>query len=337
MRVDRQYHLPNRTSKRGNLMRSKKGIFRIAAVPVFVVALLALNIGGASGKLLGDKGQLDPVLEELVRPLHAEGIDVFAGDTSVKRPTKRPRIALLTGMPAARPTDFAELEWMASFKSGATGCVLGAKTSEPGSAARTEDEFVAKWQKADPGKRVFLSFTSKDVEWAEKAAQVLQAKGYVTFVYLKSGESTPRYDPKFVGEMFSQASHHIVLDTENARKSPGVWLEAEQARKFMVGGSETSSAPVQPKEPIARNRSKGGFDEEAFTEGVRGGWVVTENPNTPKRLFIHRDSRGGMLNDLMYRVKVEADGSWTVFKSSGARAGSIRDPPSVSIGSCNCR
>jgi hypothetical protein len=329
-------------------MTSKKGIFRIAAVPVFVVALLALNIGGASGKLLGDKGQLDPVLKELVKPLHAKGIDVFAGDTAVKRPTKRPRIALLTGMPAAQPTDFEELEWMASFKSGATGCVLGAKTSEPGSAAQTEDEFVAKWQNADPGKRVFLSFTSKDVEWAEKAAQVLQAKGYVTFVYLKSGESTPRYDPKFVGEMFSQASHRIVLDTENARKSRGVWLEAEQARKFMVGagatasqtgpsGSETSADVVQPKEPIARKRSKGGFDEEAFTEGVRGGWVVTENPNTPKRLFIHRDSRGGTLNDLMYRVKVEADGSWTVFKSGGARAGSIRDPPSVSIGSCNCR
>ena len=329
-------------------MASKKGIFRIAAVPVSVVALLALNIGGASGKLLGDKGQLDPVLKELVKPLHAKGIDVFAGDTSVKRPTKRPRIALLTGMPTAKPADFDELEWMASFKSGASGCVLGAKTSEPGNAAQTEDEFVAKWQNAYPGKRVFLSFTSKDVEWAEKAAQVLQAKGYVTFVYLKSGESTPPYDPKFVGEMFSQASHHIVLDTENARKSPGVWLEAEQARKFMVGagatasqtgpsGSETSSDPVQPKEPIARKRSKSGFDEEAFTEGVRGGWVVTENPNTPKRLFIHRDSRGGMLNDLMYRVKVEADGSWTVFKSSGARAGSIRDPPSVSIGSCNCR
>jgi len=295
-------------------MTSRKEILRIAALPFLVVALLALNIGGASGKLLGDKSHIDPVLKELVKPLHEKGIDVFAGDASGNWPTTRPRIALLTGMSTAQPTDFDDLEWMASFKSGATGCVLGAKTSEPTGAAQTESEFVTKWQNADPGKRVFLSFTSEDVEWAEKAAQVFQAKGYVTFVCLKSGESAPPYDPKFVGDMFSQASHHLVLDTENARKNPGVWLEAEQADKFMNG-----------------------LNEEAFTKGVRGGWVVTKNPSIPKRLFIHRYSSGGMLNDLMYRVKVEVDGSWTVFNSNGSRAGSIGNPPRVSIGSCNCQ
>jgi hypothetical protein len=232
--------------------------------------------------LLGDKGQLDPVLKELVEPLHAEGIDVFGGDTSIMQPTRRPRIALLTGMPTTKPTDFAELKWMADFRSGATGCVLGAKTTGPTVPARTEDEFVAKWRNAAADKRVFLSFTSKDVELAHKANKALQAKNYVTFVYLRSGDLAPRFDPKFVGEMFSQASHHIVLDTENARKSPGVWLEAEQAREFMIGigasqtgprGSEPSSAPVQAKEPVILKKSKGGFDEEAFTKGVRGGWA----------------------------------------------------------------
>jgi hypothetical protein len=71
---------------------------------------------------------------------------------------------------------------------------------------------------------------------------------------------------------------------------------------------------------------------------------VTQNPDVPGKIFIHREQSGGILEDLLFNVKVESDGSWTVYDPSGAggvrsfgrRLGSIERPPRVVVGQCTC-
>lgn len=84
---------------------------------------------------------------------------------------------------------------------------------------------------------------------------------------------------------------------------------------------------------------------EQFWRGVEGGWIVTENPSERGKLFVHRSKSANALVDLIYLVKVETNGSWTVYKPTrtssgsgfGRRLGSGEAPRSVSVGLCGCR
>jgi hypothetical protein len=297
--------------------------------PVTLTILLVFFIHQAAfGKLLGERSNLDPFFIELIKPLDSKGIDVVAGDTSVVPLSKpnRPRIALLAGMPTELSIDDKKPPWMKEFVSGTMGIVAGTQISQKGYTAETEDQFLGKWRAAEKDKRVFLSFTSADVKEAQAIAKALQERGYVTFTFLNSGEHKPRYDTAIAGNLFSEAGHFIVLDTANSRKSPGVWLEATLARSLSMG-----------KKAVVN-----GFDEQSFIDGVSKRWIVTENPEIPGKLFVHREISGGALNDLLYNIRIETNGSWTVYrpkgtKTYGTRLGTITSPPSVEIGSCNCR
>lgn len=96
-------------------------------------------------------------------------------------------------------------------------------------------------------------------------------------------------------------------------------------------------------EQVQRVDLKSGFDEQAFLRGIKE-WVVSRNSNgIPNKIFIHRAEIGMSLVDLLYNVRVEADGSWTIFdpegtevRSFGRRIGSIKRPPSVRIIPCGC-
>jgi hypothetical protein len=99
-----------------------------------------------------------------------------------------------------------------------------------------------------------------------------------------------------------------------------------------------------PTEEVAeRTRTENGFDKQAFLKGLNG-WVVSRNSNgVPNKIFIHRAVSSNALVDLLYNVKLESDGSWTVYDpggsgvpSFGRRIGSIERPPLVRIIPCNC-
>ena len=323
----------------------------------FLITVLLLIATGNSvfGKLLGNQIQLDPILAELVEPLNAKGIDVVAGNTANVGKPKRPRIALLSDLTTNFENIVTNENWMKEFSSGITGYVAGVQTNTISSIAQTEDEFLAKWQNATADKRIFLSFTKADVEKANIIAKTLQEQGYVTYVFLNTGEQEPKYDAGFSGKMFKEATHHFVLDTKKSRKSHGVIFEAWLATAM------TSKTP--PTEPGGPDITGGGtpneptdgpsgsapvnFDEKAFVKGVKKHWVVTENPDIPGKLFVHREMNDGMLVDLLYYVKKESNGSWTVYDpngsgggdSFGTRLGSIKkkNTPRVNIGSCNCQ
>jgi hypothetical protein len=316
---------------------------------LLLVGALTVGITTSSlAALRGERNKLHPLLGEILDPLHKKGIDVVGGDTSEVPLGRRPRVAELAGMPTLDANvDWDSVPWMKDFRSGTAGFVAAAKTDTRAPGPLPKDEFLARWQQVAQDRRIFLSFTSKDLQLAHATEGVLREHGYVTFMFLRSGDEGPRYDATLVGKLFTEAEHHFVIDTRNARRSPGVFMEASFA-KHMGGGGNGGGRP-EPGPP-ARPSSPGGKEwagpaMEKFVKGVQGRWVVTENPDHPGKLFVHRKSEGGFLVDPMYLMKVGPDGSWTVYEpnptggglSYGRRLGRMKEPPSVEIGPCGCR
>jgi hypothetical protein len=305
---------------------------------LLLIASLVLAGYPLSGKVIGRRTNLDQVLQMLERPLHDRGIDVVAGNTASFNLGSRPRVATLSGMPTANPPPDWSLRrsrpWMEDFRDGLAGFVAGAKSTH-GRRATSADDFLNAWHGAPRDRRVFISFTAKDVSAAEAAADALAAKGYVAFVFIKSSSLNPTYDTALVGRMFGEAGHHYVVDTPNARKSAGVWFEASLVKHFKGpdkgGGGGNGPAP-KPRPPTPVDSWAG---RETFLRKI-DTWVVTQNPDVPGKLFIHRRQTGLMLEDLLYTVRVRSDGSWVVYDAYGSRLGKISIPPDVRIGECGC-
>jgi hypothetical protein len=69
---------------------------------------------------------------------------------------------------------------------------------------------------------------------------VLQDDGYETFVFLDPRWPEPDLSIEQVRRYFNEAGHRLVVDTEDARRSDGVWLEAQLVPR----------APVRPADPV---------------------------------------------------------------------------------------
>jgi hypothetical protein len=146
-------------------------------------------------------------------------------------------------------------EWQGGFERAlqAEGALMAVPNTDAGVS-----DFTAKWHDARPSTRVFISFTRADVGEAMKVRTVLEQRGYTVFTYLKS-EANPQFSPEAVGKFFRTAGHHLVLDTNNARRSYGVLLEARyvEAVSMAAGGKEAREKAVAgeparpPRKPVA--------------------------------------------------------------------------------------
>ena len=347
---------------------TRSGLGRRGFGLLALITISSLCLGTtALARRLGDKTKRDQLLETLEKSLEKRGINIVVGDASgVKmRTNARPRVARLDGMPTPDPDrDWTKAPWMREFETGMSGFVGGVKApdhaSELVTGARTQESFLIEWNKASSDHRVFLSFTSEDKAHAHAVAKALEDAGYVTFVFLRASDERPTFDAAFVGRMFAEAGHRMVIDTSNARESKGVWFEARIARGNRPPDGDHPGSPSSPggsfddgKGPGSGTSRRGGQaaadsvsnpEMDRFLRGVDAGWIVTENPSTPGKLFVHRSSSGGMLSDLVYLVKVEKDGSWTVYRPKsggsgskyGKAVGKTEAPSSVSVGSCTC-
>jgi hypothetical protein len=327
---------------------------RSKRLSVFAAGLICFLVGShAFAELLG-RGPVDPLLQSLIEPLHEQKIDVVAGETKDLPPTLRPRVALLSGM-SVPPADYGHAPWIDDFVSGARGFVLGAQAQGTPAMTINEQQFLSIWNTTPREKRVFLSFNSADADAAHKTAKALNDAGYHTFVFLNEKSGTPKYSGAFTGRIFADAGHYIVLDTANARASRGVWLERAALTLLVrsaTGGGPSPDGPTgtghpgpdNPQAPGGAPANTSSFDQAAFRDGVLHTWVVTENPNTPGKLFIHRELIGNSLVDLLYYVKVQPDGSWVVYDPNGpghwdsaaSRLGSLTRPKGAHVGRCTC-
>ena len=89
-----------------------------------------------------------------------------------------------------------------------------------------ESEFKRLWLNAPQDKRIFLSFTGKDLRFAMSVANALQQIGYITFMYKNGEHDMPAVNAVETGNFFQQAGQRLVIDTDAARQSPAVNAEA---------------------------------------------------------------------------------------------------------------
>jgi hypothetical protein len=186
---------------------------------------------------------IDPDTVSPERPILSLIADDLPFDTVFWRSTDYPlpaggvRIAPLAGFtPNQRDWgSYVDLTWGAAFKDSAIGFIAAVPSAiGKAEASCIEDvaqlgndvcEFVQKWVSSPPDRRVFIAFTKDDVEHANNVARSLEKAGYAVFIFLKGKDQKPWADPGMVGEVFKQAQFRLVLDSANARGSPGVALE----------------------------------------------------------------------------------------------------------------
>lgn len=200
-------------------------------------------------------GPHNQLLRSIAPYLHLHRIDTVLGNAVSLKPSKRARIAPLEGYHATG-TDWNSIlpaAWAQAFGDGLVGVIIAVKSATPKNlqSKQTECEkpvvadqavcdFVNNWLKADKDKRIFVAFTRSDVDSASIVKSALEAQGYVVFIFLRPGFAAPWADPGLVGEVFAQASHRLVIDTENSRTSDGVALESKLC-EFLLEGQPPAS------------------------------------------------------------------------------------------------
>lgn len=212
---------------------------------VSAALLLALGLSlHSSAKVLDPGTASHPVLTPLADTLDKAGIDVIVGRSVDFEPSARPRLAQLHGFAGQRKWDWGKYwrdVWINGFEKGLIGALIAMPKDVPPPAVDREVdrcaavaappndptcEFLRAWLSASPDKRVFVAFTRSDLQTALSVQAALGEKGYATFVYLREGEKDPWAHPDFVGAVFAQAHHRLVIDSLSSRGSEGVAFEA---------------------------------------------------------------------------------------------------------------
>jgi len=156
------------------------------------------------------------------------------------------------------------------------------------------------------------------------------------------------------GATFKKRGNEFVLVDGDARMVPTTRKPLTVTVKLTAGDlvlkvskngevSQSNTPPNRRPAPAPEPAANGEIQQ--FLRGIEGGWVVTENPGDRGKLFVHRSKSGNTLVDLIYVVKVERDGTWTVYTPTrtasgsgfGRQVGTVAAPRSVSIGLCGCR
>jgi hypothetical protein len=196
------------------------------------VAVLAVcSVAGASsGRNLTPFGEQDSLIAQMDQPLDAAGVDVRSTYARLSLASTRPVLAPLRALPLQPPS----VPWPGverDFKRGALGFAL-AWAGLPGPSSPTLQSTRAAWAAAPAERRIFLSFTRADRKWALEVRKVLEAAGYAVFTYLPDQDGGPPFTVEEVGKLFREAGRRYVVDTPNARKSTGVWIERSVQEDF---------------------------------------------------------------------------------------------------------
>lgn len=161
-----------------------------------------------------------PLLRRIAADLDRQGIDVVQNWRSRVPVSTRPVVAPL----ANYQTSLVQREagWIRDFRRGATGAVAAVRSTRRLDAAA----FRETWGRTPKSQRVFISFAREDLAYARGVKASLEANGYVAFIYINSQGGRPTQPPALVGEYLRTAGTHLVIDTEIARRKPGVLAEA---------------------------------------------------------------------------------------------------------------
>jgi hypothetical protein len=256
-------------------LRELKSMFRIRHVrkTKFAILLVAFCCAACVWLDLGLSRVVDPlsvsseasVLSKIVDELDVNGIDVAYGKTT-QYPLSpgRARVAPLAGFTPHKADwgSYLYQTWAAAFQHGVIGFVI-AVPNTPSTVSSAQEtcvkvitlmgsdvcEFVRKWTSTPPNQRIFIAFTKDDFNSAKKVADSLERAGYAVFLFMKGKDNKPWADPGMAGEVFAQAKHRFVIDTANARSSPGVAFESECCSSLLL-----PPPPITPLTQALQNK-----------------------------------------------------------------------------------
>lgn len=226
-------------------------INNLRAIGLFVVIILSISFNSTGSTRIIDPSNRGPESEIMLSwaaELHRAGIDVVLGSLNEQKQSVRPRLGLLKGY-KPNTQDWGEIDsigWSYGFSKGVAGIMVAAKPeahprylSEKNRKCLSELQdnegcrFVQNWLTAERQSRVFLAFTKVDFDHALTVKKTLESQGYVVFIFLQGRSERAWAAPALVGEVFAQAAHRFVLDTQAARSSVGVAFEAESCERHL--------------------------------------------------------------------------------------------------------
>jgi hypothetical protein len=158
-----------------------------------------------------------------------------------------------------------------------------------------------------------------------------------------SNQTVRAFVEAFVSDVLSTSLDKLINTAKGEPRPAGVLTaHIDNDPDFRNTASHYVDDLVRPSSSVLRNTfafiPQAPIDE--FLKGVKTGWVFTENSD-PTKLFVHESESGGYLNNMLYHIEVEQDGSWKVYRKSDSGefnqlVGSVRVPPKVTITSCTC-
>lgn len=241
-----------------------RGMIRI---PVFVLVLLILFPAKGSTRIVDSQSPPDPILDILERELDKRGVDIRRGlATDQNRVGTRPQLARLQNLPIqSTPIDSEPYNFEKHFRSGAfTESVLVAVGKAPEPVALDAERFKQVWEVASKESRLFVSFSGKDLNYALRVSEALQAQGYATFLY-KNELGKLGFNAVDVGRFFSEAGGHLVIDTPAARRSAAVGAEARALLSMRQARTPPKANPnPEPSLEELFGRDQGPSLEELF-------------------------------------------------------------------------
>lgn len=225
----------------------------------YLVACVLVGFAASSdARLIDPTSPTDPLLDRLTAALDRFSVDTarnLSSQEAAHAQLQRPRLGRLATLPIPLGSGDGRSEvWEEQFRAGfvAGMAALQTKTSNP-----TNSEFWAEWHATNPEKRVFISFTRADRNAAGLVAQALKSEGYVVFTYLDASEERPWAQPDDVGRFYASAGQHLVIDSSNARGSPGVLVEFQELARLSIAAAEraprVSLPPVSAHPPAAQS------------------------------------------------------------------------------------
>jgi hypothetical protein len=229
----------------------------MTALKILLVLSVVVVQRPASSAIIDPNSRPDALIDSLAKSLDSRGIDVRRSwQSKASGPTQeRAHLGRLEGYTRVVQTPPIRYPWMTEFVN-SNGALLAVE-NEKAAGTITARNLRSSWNAAPQEKRVFVSFTREDSEYANRVASVLRSRGYAVFVYINSEGATPSLSAASVRTYFDTAGHRLVIDTPQARSSLGVQLEAhaaEAARK-----TQSPAVVVAPPRP-GRSANSGQSD-----------------------------------------------------------------------------
>lgn len=249
-----------------------------------------------------------PVIQPLVDYLDANEIDTRNGGRRSGSVSTRPQVTELRNFQSDLDGIDVGDPFVPSFNAGTlSDRAFLVAVNSPGTAQPDELKgFKQIWDAASEDKRVFVSFSGKDLQKAQVLANGLRTQGYIVFLFKNNEANLPMVNAVETGQFFREAGHHLVVDTPNARTSAAVLAESLALSRPNKPGPIVVAPPPPPPPPPSSSASVPCCRVCTYRNGIQVGCgpimcgkTQCSNARKGGGLFDDLDSSGLHFDDLL--------------------------------------